>query len=378
MARAGLTINHIFLVTPEGWEKRKFPPVNSDVLKFDEDIKCPDYCRLAPHHHPMVQDEQDKGTYHKLCSWTAIKAGLVTEREITGEAEPEEYYSTENTGGEMANEQQVPEATTGTGVLTQVEETVAAKYGLQIREMEKEHEYNLLRVEADTKIKGQAMQESFSRLMRTMFLRQTKERLKEAGLWSRYCQDTGIDIKKADYEIDKLGEFRDETLLNFSAFCGYDINKIKYLTSGNSEKLGVTVQNGEIFVKGERVPLTPEDVQFVINTLQDDLRKQEEKAIKEKTDLEKERAETKKSLKKAERELKKIKGDAEKRGISPEEVAFLAEMDEIKGAFDHLIQRIDDAGFNAGDVATPHMNATAKTLVEYMKQRVAELWVQEA
>ena len=94
-------------------------------------------------------------------------------------------YSTDDKGGEMANEQQLPETTTETGVLAKVEDTVAAKYGLQIREMEREHEYNLLRVEADTKIKGQAMQESFSRLMRTMFLRQTKERLKEVGLWSR-------------------------------------------------------------------------------------------------------------------------------------------------------------------------------------------------
>lgn len=276
----------------------------------------------------------------------------------------------------MGKDQQAQEAVE-TNVSAQTEETVAAKYGLQIREMEKEHEYSLLKVEADTKIKGQAMQESFSRLMRTMFLRQTKERLKESGMWSRYCQDTGIDIRKADHEIDKLGEFRDETLLNFSSFCGYDINKIKYLTSGNSQKLGVTVQNGEIFVKGERVPLTPEDVQFVINSLQDELHKQEEKSAKDKTDLEKEHAETKKALKKAERELKKIKGDAEKKGLSPEEAAFLAETDEIKAAFDQLIQRIDDAGFIAGDVITPRMTATVKTLIEYMKQRVAALWVKE-
>lgn len=267
--------------------------------------------------------------------------------------------------------------TTGDGILGTVENTVAAKYGLQIREMQKEHEYDLLRVEADTKIKGQAMQENLSRLMRTMFLRQTKERLKEDGLWSRFCLDAGIDIKKADYEIDKLGDFRDEALLTFSGYCGYDINKIRYLTSGNSEKLGVTVQNGEIFIKGERVPFTPEDVQLVIGTLQDELRKQEETSTQEKADLDKEHAETKKALKKAERELKRIKNTAEKKGMTPEEVAFLAEMDEVKTDFDELIDRIDNAGFNAGDTATPRMTAAAKTLIEYMKQRVAALWVKE-
>ncbi len=263
---------------------------------------------------------------------------------------------------------------TGDGILGTVEDTVAAKYGLQIREMQKEHEYDLLRVEADTKIKGQAMQENLSRLMRTMFLRQTKERLKEGGLWSRFCLDAGIDIKKADYEIDKLGDFRDEALLTFSGYCGYDINKIRYLTSGNSEKLGVTVQNGEIFVKGEKVPFTPEDVQLVIGSLQDELRKQEEKATHDKEWSEAEHAETKKALKKAERELKRIKGTAEKKGMSPEEVAFLAEMDAVKTDFDELIERLDTAGSNAGDAATARMTAAAKTLVEYMKQR---LWIKE-
>lgn len=274
-------------------------------------------------------------------------------------------YSTDDKGGEMANEQQLPETTTETGVLAKVEDTVAAKYGLQIREMEREHEYNLLRVEADTKIKGQAMQESFSRLMRTMFLRQTKERLKEVGLWSRYCQDTGIDIKKADHEIDKLGEFRDETLLNFSTFCGYDINKIKYLTNGNSQKLGVTIENGEIFVKGEKVPLTPEDVQFVINSLQDDLRKQEEKAAEEKADLEKGQIETKKALKKAERELKKIKGDAEKNGLTPEEEGFMKELESIRADFDKLFVRL-----NPDNADERTMTAYINTL-DYMRLQIA-------
>lgn len=262
-------------------------------------------------------------------------------------------------------------------ILGKMEDTVAAKYGLQIREMQKEHEYDLLRVEADTKIKGQAMQENLSRLMRTMFLRQTKERLKESGLWSRFCLDAGIDVKKADYEIDKLGDFRDEALLTFSGYCGYDINKIKYLTSGNSEKLGVTVQNGEIFVKGEKVPFTPEDVQLVIGSLQDELRKQEETSAQEKADLDREHAETKKALKKAERELKRIKNTAEKKGMTPEEVAFLAEIDEVKTDFDGLIESINNAGFFAGDLATPRMTAAARTLVEYMRQRVAALWIKE-
>jgi len=260
--------------------------------------------------------------------------------------------------------------------MSNIEETIEKRYEHKFAELKEIQEYQVFKAAADAKIKGAAMRENFERLLRVMFLRDTKEQLKQNGQWSKYCEETGIDIKNADYEIDKLGEFKDELLLKFGEHCGYQINKIKYLTSGNSEKLGVTVENGEIFVKGERVPLTPDDVQSVVEALQNDLAKQEEKAEKEKADIEKEHAETKKALKRVEKELKSIKKDAAAKGISPEEAAFLKEMEAIKTSFDEIINRIDDAGFVACDVA-PRMAATAKTTIDYMKHRLANIWVKE-
>jgi hypothetical protein len=60
------------------------------------------------------------------------------------------------------------------------------------------------------------------------------------------------------------------------------------LTSGNSEKLGVTVQNGEIFIKGERVPFTPEDVQLVIGTLRMSFGNWRRHSTQQRADLDKE------------------------------------------------------------------------------------------
>jgi len=238
-------------------------------------------------------------------------------------------------------------------------------------------DFTAFKASFEAKIRGAAMRESSEKLLRVMHLRQVKERLTPLGQWALWCQETGIDVRNADYEIGKLGDWKDDLLTKFVTYVGTDLNKIRYLTNSDYKKLGVTADNGQIMVRGEVVPLDAEEVQFVFDRLQDDLCKQEEEAAKEKVDLEKEHSETKKALKKAERELKKIKGDAEKKGISPEEVAFLAELDEVKAMFDQVIQRIDNAGFNAGDVATPHMTATAKTLIEYMKQRVAALWTRE-
>jgi F0F1-type ATP synthase membrane subunit b/b' len=284
-------------------------------------------------------------------------------------------YSTENT------EETMTEGIQQAGTVAEIEETIKARYEYKLNETQREHEYMILKASADASIKGAAMRENLERLLRVMFLRETKERLKVSGNWSRYCQETGIDIKNADYEIDKLGSFRDDFLVSFGSHVKYDINKIKYLTTGDtgkcSEKLGVTVQDGEIFVKGERVPCTPEDMQAVVETLQQDLVRQEEEAKKEKDGLEKANKETAKALKKAEKELKKIRREAEKQGVSPEEIAFVQTMEEVKKSFDEIIVRIDDAGSDAGAESTPRMAATAKSVIDYMRQRLEQVWVRE-
>jgi hypothetical protein len=76
------TINHIAWIAPDGqWHRRGFLPLYDHVLKWAQDMKCPENCRLAPHCHPMVQEE-NRHVYHKLCTLTVIKAGLVKEKEL--------------------------------------------------------------------------------------------------------------------------------------------------------------------------------------------------------------------------------------------------------------------------------------------------------
>ena len=255
-------------------------------------------------------------------------------------------------------------------IYRKAKEVAQAEFEQKLFEKVKDYEFQVFKASSQAKIESQTMQERLSRLMRVMFLRETKEQLKPSGMWSRYCSETRIDLKNADYEIEKLGDFKDELLLSFSSFCGYDINKIKYLTSGNSEKLGVTVENGQIFVKGELVPLTPDDVQIVVTSLQEENQALEEKAAKEKADQEKAHAETSKALKKAERELKRIKRDAAKAGLTEEEQAFTEEMEKLRADFETIIRRIDDAGFYASDAATPAMISLAKTTLDYMNERL--------
>jgi len=76
-------INHIAVIIDGKWTTRTFLPLFDDLLIWAEDVKCPSECSLACHVHPMVMDEIKPYVYHKLCTITVIRAGLVTRKEIT-------------------------------------------------------------------------------------------------------------------------------------------------------------------------------------------------------------------------------------------------------------------------------------------------------
>jgi len=76
------TINNIHLLTGGKWITRTFLPIFDKQLIWDDEADCGSCCPLACHVHPLVQDEGNKNVYHKLCTLTALKAGLVTRKEI--------------------------------------------------------------------------------------------------------------------------------------------------------------------------------------------------------------------------------------------------------------------------------------------------------
>lgn len=71
-------INHIAWIGTDGkWHRRTFLPIY-DALKWAEDMDCHN-CKLASRCHPAVKNGN---AYHKLCTLTVIKAGLIKESEL--------------------------------------------------------------------------------------------------------------------------------------------------------------------------------------------------------------------------------------------------------------------------------------------------------
>jgi hypothetical protein len=95
------TIDHVFLIGTTEWSVRSFLPLFDDSLVFDTDVRdgfCA-VCPLASYAHPMVRSDYDEYSYHKLCTLTAIKTGIVMLREVLadkggcGERDPGSDYA---------------------------------------------------------------------------------------------------------------------------------------------------------------------------------------------------------------------------------------------------------------------------------------------
>lgn len=82
-------IDHIRICTGGKWITRTFLPFFDDVLIWAEDIDrgkgCPYGCPLSNHAHPCVRDDRDEYCWHKLCTLTVIRAGLMTREEALGD-----------------------------------------------------------------------------------------------------------------------------------------------------------------------------------------------------------------------------------------------------------------------------------------------------
>jgi hypothetical protein len=257
------------------------------------------------------------------------------------------------------------------------EKTADDKYQQIISELKEKHNYEILKATFSTKIDSQKMHEDFSRLLRVMFLRQVKEELKEIGAWTRYCEETGTDIKNADYEISKLGDFKDELLLNFARFCKYEINKIRYLTSGNSEKLGVTVENGRVLCGGKEVPLDPDEIQFILDKQEEKARQLQDELAAQKKASDRIQSDLHKRINKLEKDDARRKGVLADRDLSADEATFMKEMEALRLAFDGLLINADPGNIEALALdrdPSPRIRAAMVSTAYYMRMQILKYY----
>jgi hypothetical protein len=164
----------------------------------------------------------------------------------------------------------------------------------------------IFETEYSTKIKCEDSNESLARLKRVIFLRSAKEELRKIGKWTEFCKKNSINQEKADDEIDKLGDFKDEALGKFSSHVGYEINKIKWLSQVDWEKSPVRVDDQGITLDGKLIPYQPENAPE-IQAILDQIITSQKKQAKEIKRLQKEADASKDKLSAIEEENKTLR-----------------------------------------------------------------------
>jgi len=255
------------------------------------------------------------------------------------------------------------------------EEAAETKYKTLISDLQQKIKDTPFRVEFATKIKAKDSEESMARFQRVLFLRQAKEALKKEGMWTRFCQENGIDIKNAEYEIGKLWEFKDDLLLKFGSFVGYDLNKIKYLGDANSEKLGVVIDISQstVVYNGEEIPFTPEEIQAVLER-QDEIYKaqieEKDAALRTKNKL----IESKDDLiHRQGKTLSKFEKEAARQGLTLEEDAFIKKVENLRIGFDGYMISLDPDRMEdlvRKNNPTARMVSAYVSALKYMKMQI--------
>lgn len=228
------------------------------------------------------------------------------------------------------------------------------------------------------KIKATALFEAQSRVMKLLNLKQVKDakayRETFGMTWEQFCDHVGEDRRRIDEELIDLKPFKAEFLAKFVSGFGVEINKVKYLGEAISAN-SAEIRDNAIVYDGETIPLTPEhrdDIQALLERLEESYKAQlEDKTttIKTKDKLIKAKEEL---LNKQEKEISKYERAAKKKGLSPEEDAFLQDMDNLRTTFDGYLLQIDPERMAElkEDSATPRMRAAYLTTIDYIKKQI--------
>lgn len=232
------------------------------------------------------------------------------------------------------------------------------------------------------RVKAAAFSESQTRLMKILYLKRVKDdkeyRQAYGMTWEQFCEAVGEDRRRVDEQLVDLKPFKADFLAKFVSAFGVEISKIKYLGEAFSAE-SASFKGDSIVYAGEVIPLTPEhrdDIQALLEKLEESYQAQieEQKAIlRTKDKLIKAKEDV---IHKQEKSLNKFEKDAEAKGLTLEEDAFLQKMENMKTHFDGFYMlnvdpaRVEEMNTGNGANPTSRMIAAYIATLQYMKMQI--------
>lgn len=204
-------------------------------------------------------------------------------------------------------------------------------------------------------------------LSRLVWLKQVKEskaykEVPGVGTWEKFCKLAGLDRATVDEDLKNLEALGEELLRRVSSLgLGYrELRKLRRLNHDGD----VEISENEIVIGGEAIPFDvehKEDLQAALEKVVEEARADHKAAERYLKDKEK-------HIRKLEKILAKYEGRAAERDLSPEEDAFITQMENLRIGFDGYMLKLEPERMEAlGEDATAHMRAEYLTTVWRMR-----------
>lgn len=221
----------------------------------------------------------------------------------------------------------------------------------------------------------------FANVSSLIWLQQVKEAkiyrdLPGVGTWEDFCNSVGMSRQKVDLDLQNLATFGEEFLLTVSSLSvGYrDLRKLRQLSHDGT----VIIDADAIVIGEERIPLDPdhrEDLQAAIENILTQQTALKEEMTAQKKAYERVQGETHKSLTRLQKEVDKFTADAEAKGLTPTEDAFLQKIEKHRILVQGSLIALEPAYLVDGfDGLTPRMKAKAIATVHELKMQILALY----
>lgn len=213
------------------------------------------------------------------------------------------------------------------------------------------------------RIQAVNMVEKLATVSTLMWLKDVKESKLYADLpgietWDKFCESLGKSRRLIDEQLLNLQAFGADFLETVSSLrVGYrEMKKLRQLSHDGA----ITIDAEYMVIGEERIPLTPDhkdDLQAAIESLIEQQAAMTAEVEAQKKAFDRVQADTRKTMTKLQKDLDKFTAEAEAKGLTPEEDAFVQKCENARITIDGFLNQFDPSINPLPDDATPRMKA---------------------
>lgn len=197
---------------------------------------------------------------------------------------------------------------------------------------------------------------------------------KKVGLtFEGFCSAVGIERRTAYNIINDMKGVYNEFCETISHLSNLNLNEIRLLGRAKCENIA-HFENDHLIYKDQKISLHDrEALQAVLDDIRDEMRRLREEKEEDIKALKRVSQSKDEVIQRLEKEIQRLEGQAKKKGITPEEQAFLKKVETFRKAFDGVMVMVDPErleDLRGEKEPTLRMKVAYIELLDYMRRQV--------